>query len=116
MVGESPQSTTARLVDRFRRAPPRPRGERESNDEIWTENGYAQDKFWWRECKRGNRNINNGEEKKKAALMRINKENTAVIDQSKAELKERNEKNEQMFKTLRVRGTSRGEIKTEDEE
>ncbi len=132
MVGRSTQSTTARLVDRFRRAPPLPRKERESNDEIWGENGYVEGKFWWKERRRENSkgNAKNGDEKK-AVLMRINKENVAVIDQSEAENERKIKKNEPAFQAMMVEGgskrsnngddcngynASRGEIKTENEE
>ncbi len=132
MVGGSTQSTTARLVDRFRKAPARPRRERESNDEFLRENGYLEGKFWWKERRRGNSgNVNNMEEKK-VVLMRINNENAVVVDQPETKNEKKYEQNEvQVTKTLWVEGdsersndgdnkdnsdTSRGEIKMENEE
>ncbi len=132
MVGRNTQSTTARLVDRFRRATPLPRKERESNDEIWGENGCVEGKFWWKERRRGSSkgNAKTGDEKK-AVLMRINKENSALIDQSEADNERTVKKNEPAFQAMMVEGSSkrsnngddsngcnasRGEIKTKNEE
>ncbi len=130
--GNTPQSTTARLVDRFRKAPARPRRERESNDEFLRENGHLEGKFWWKECRRGNcGNVNNMGEKK-AILTRINNESAVVVNQPEKGDKKNDEKIKfQGAKTLCVEGdseksddgdnkdnsdTSRGEMKMGNEE
>ncbi len=105
--GSTPQSTTARLVDRSRKAPARPRRERESNDEFLRENGHLEGKFWWKECRRGNcGNVNNMGEKK-AILTRINNESAVVVNQPEKGDKKNDEKIKfQGAKTLCVEGDS----------